>query len=41
MIWRNWSTRMLLLELAAIDPDLYEDLDFYYWLAETDLDGTS
>ena len=31
-------------ELIYIDDDnidLYEDLDFYYWLAETDLDGTS
>ena len=26
MIWRNWSTRMLLQELGAIDPDLYENL---------------
>ncbi len=26
MIWRNWSTRMLLQELETIDPDLYENL---------------
>jgi len=27
MIWRNWSTRMLLEELAGIDADLYDNLE--------------
>ena len=27
MIWKNWSTRMLLEELNAIDPELYSDLE--------------
>ena len=27
MIWRHWSTRMLLEELAGIDPELYSDLE--------------
>jgi len=37
--WQNGDEAIPEMDIVAGNVDMYEDLEFYRWLAEADIDG--